>query len=129
MVSTLLIVDDEAAIRDELTESLSKEGFDCLSANSGKEGINILRSNPDVSIILTDLQMPNHGGFEMIKAARSDQSEERQLEVIVITGHCTTEQAIRASDLGVLEFIPKPFDVDHILEVVRHAENQLQKRG
>lgn len=118
----VLIVDDEAEIREELIECLAGEGYDCVQAVNGEQGLEIIRGDSDVSIVLSDIQMPGRTGLEMIAAARAEFSQQRQLEFIVITGHGGTEQAISALKLGVMDFLQKPIDVDHAIHVVRRAE-------
>ncbi len=122
MITKVLIVDDEAEIRDELTECLTDEGYDCVTVASGEEGLNRILRDPDIAVVLVDLQMPGRTGLEMIGAARAELEEGRQLEFVVITGHGGTEQAIGALKLGVMDFLQKPVDVDHVIHVVRRAE-------
>jgi len=122
MTNKILIVDDEADIRDELTECLTDEGFVCITAANGEEGLNLIRSDLEISVVLADLQMPGRTGLEMIGAARAELDEGRQVEFVVITGHGGTGEAINALKLGVMDFMQKPIDVDHVVHVVRRAE-------
>lgn len=125
MSSKVLIVDDEAEIRSELVDALSAEGYDCLAAASGEEGLNFLRFDPDVSIVLADLQMPGRTGLEMIETARAELDKARQLQFVIITGHGEGPEAIAALKHGVADFLQKPVDVNHIVDVVRQAEEQV----
>jgi len=122
MTTKVLIVDDEADIRDELTECLTEAGYECVAAASGEEGLNLIRHDGEIAVVLADLQMPGRTGLEMIATARAEIGEGRQLECVVITGHGGTEQAIGALKIGVLDFLQKPIDVDHVIHVVRRAE-------
>lgn len=122
MTAKILIVDDEPDIRDELIECLSEEGHECVSAASGEEGLALIRQDRNIAIVLADLQMPGRAGLEMIGMARAEFDETRQIEFIVITGHGDTEQAIDALKLGVMDFLRKPVEVDHVIHVVRRAE-------
>ena len=122
MTNKILIVDDEAEIRDELVECLVDEGFVCVTAANGEEGLNLVRSDPEIVVVLADLQMPGRTGLEMISAARAELDEGRQVEFVVITGHGGTAEAINALKLGVIDFMQKPIDVDHAIHVVRRAE-------
>lgn len=122
MTTKVLIVDDEAEIRDELTECLTEEGYECVAAASGEEGLNLIRHDAEIAVVLVDLQMPGRTGLEMIGAARAEIGEGRQLEFVVITGHGGSEQAIGALKLGVMDFLRKPVDVDYVIHVVRRAE-------
>jgi len=122
MTNKILIVDDEADIRDELVECLADEGFVCEAVANGEEGLDLIRSDPGIAVVLADLQMPGRSGLEMIGAARAELDEGRQVEFIVITGHGGTAEAIDALKLGVMDFMQKPIDVDHVVHVVRRAE-------
>jgi len=122
MTNKILIVDDEADILDELKECLTDEGFVCEVAVNAEEGLNLIRSDLEIAVVLADLQMPGRTGLEMIGAARAEMDEGRQMEFIVITGHGGTAEAIDALKLGVMDFMLKPIDIDHVVHVVRRAE-------
>lgn len=122
MTNKILIVDDEADIRAELMECLTDEGFVCVAGASGEEGLNLIRDDPEIVVVLADLQMPGRTGLEMIGVARAELGEGRELEFVVITGHGGTGEAISALKLGVMDFLQKPIDVDHVIHVVRRAE-------
>ena len=122
MANKILIVDDEPDIRDELVECLTDDGYVCVTAASGEEGLDFIRRDPDIVVVLADLQMRGRTGLEMIGTARAEIGEQRHLEFIVITGHGGTEEAIGALKLGVMDFLQKPIDVDHVIHVVRRAE-------
>ncbi len=122
MATKVLIVDDEPEIREELVECLADDGYECLTAASGEEGLAFIRRDPNIAVVLVDLQMPGREGLEMVGVARAEIGEQRQLEFVVITGHGGTEEAIGALKLGVMDFLQKPIDVDHVIQVVRRAE-------
>ncbi len=122
MTNKILIVDDEAAIRDELVECLTDEGFVCVATASGEEGLNLIRDDPEIAVVLVDLLMPGRTGIELIGAARAELDEGRQIEFVVITGHGGTTEAIDALKLGVMDFLQKPVSVEHVIHVVRRAE-------
>ncbi|HEB26784.1 MAG TPA: response regulator [Porticoccus sp.] len=122
MTNKILIVDDETDICDELLECLTNEGYECMTAASGEEGLNLIRDDLEISIVLTDLQMPGRAGLTMIGIAQAELEKGRVLEFVVITGHGNTGEAITALKLGVMDFLQKPIDVDHVIHVVRRAE-------
>lgn len=122
MTIKILIVDDEPGIRQEVAECLSEEGYECLLAVNGEEGLNLIRDDPSIAVVLADIQMPGRSGLEMIAAAEAETGEERNLEFIILTGHGGAPEAIEALQLGVMNFLEKPVDVDHLVHVVRQAE-------
>jgi DNA-binding NtrC family response regulator len=108
----VLVVDDEATIRELVTGRLSRRGYACESAANGREALGkIAAFAPDV--VVTDLRMPELDGFGLI----------RQLQVpsIIITGHGDKEAAIEAVAAGAFAFFEKPFDLDALELATRRA--------
>ncbi|MBW2202053.1 MAG: response regulator, partial [Deltaproteobacteria bacterium] len=118
----VLIVDDEKDIRDASERILTKMGFEVVKASRGDEAIQILPEK-QVSIVLLDLKMPGLDGIEVLKRI---QAMDKDILVIVITGYATVETAIEAMKLGAYDFIPKPFEPDHLRIVVNRAQEKLR---
>lgn len=118
----ILAVDDEAPLREALRKVLAKEGHAVLLAADGQEGLDLLRNTP-VNVILLDLKMPGLTGLELLKAARLLVPD---VEVIVITGHGTVDDAVEAMKQGAYDFITKPFKR---LTLVKAVEKALEKQG
>jgi two-component system phosphate regulon sensor histidine kinase PhoR len=118
----VLIVDDEKDIRDASERILTKMGFEVVKASRGDEAIQILPEK-QVSIVLLDLKMPGLDGIEVLKQI---QAMDKDILVIVITGYATVETAIEAMKLGAYDFIPKPFEPDHLRIVVNRAQEKLR---
>lgn len=113
----ILIVDDEVDIRETLSDRLESEGFEVMQAASGGEGLQQIRmENPDV--VLLDLQMPGMDGMEVLRRIGTEGLEPT---VVVITAYGTIERAVQAMKAGAYDFIPKPFDPEHIRVVVDKA--------
>ena len=113
----ILIVDDEVDIRETLSDRLEAEGFEVMQAASGGEGLQQIRmENPDV--VLLDLQMPGMDGMEVLRRIGTEGLEPT---VVVITAYGTIERAVQAMKAGAYDFIPKPFDPEHIRVVVDKA--------
>ena len=121
-INKILIADDESKIRDELVECLTDEGFDCVVASNGEEGLNLLCQDLDITIVLSDIIMPRKSGLEMILDAQSVIDKNRDLEFIILTGHGGSKEAIEALKLGAIDFLEKPIDLDHLVHVVHRAE-------
>jgi signal transduction histidine kinase len=122
MTTKILIAEDEGAIRKELVECLTDEGYVCVEAANGEEGLDILRRDKEISIVLSDLLMPGKSGLEMINTALTNIDKDRHLEFIILTGHGGVNETIDALRLGVMDFLVKPIDLDHLVHVVRRAE-------
>ncbi len=114
MNQKLLIVDDEKDIVNALVRVLgSIEGLDVLTAYNGIEGYEVCqREHPDA--ILTDLKMPGMDGLELLEKVK-DLNE--SIQVVMITGHGTIDDAVRAIKKGAYDFIQKPFKKQEIISV------------
>jgi two-component system nitrogen regulation response regulator NtrX len=114
MTSTtkILIIDDEAPIRDVLSASLRDEGYEVLLAHDGESGLKALKEHqPDVAFL--DIWMPGkYDGIEVLTTARK---EFPHVEFIMISGHGTIETAVKATKLGAWDFIEKPLSMDKIV--------------
>src|SRR3989449_1864710 len=122
--SRVLVIDDEAAIRDSLKMTLEYEGYEFLGAATGQEGLTIFeREAPD--LVLLDVKMPGMDGIEVLERLRS-MSE--SVPIVVISGHGSISTAVEATKKGAFDFIEKPFASDRILVSVRNALDQRRLR-
>ena len=103
----ILIVDDEALNRELLQELLLELGYETQIATNGREAVAML--NPFVDLIMTDVQMPDMDGFDLIGAVRS-QSEYDHLPIVVVTAFSSKEDRLRAVEMGANDFLAKPID-------------------
>jgi UDP-3-O-[3-hydroxymyristoyl] N-acetylglucosamine deacetylase len=114
---TVLVVDDEEGIRKTLNAVLQDEGYQCLTASSGKEALELLESNiPD--LVLLDIWMPVMDGLEVLQIIKNRYPD---LPVVMISGHATIQTAVQATKLGAREFIEKPLDLHGTLDCVKRA--------
>jgi two-component system response regulator HydG len=113
----VLVVDDDQAIREALSRTLEKMGYEVVLAEDGQVGLDRLRAGA-IHIALVDLQMPKLSGQELLKAARTIAPD---VEVIVITGHGTVEDAVEAMKDGAYDFITKPFKRVQLERTIRRA--------
>ena len=113
----VLVVDDDAAIREALSRTLEKFGYDVVLAEDGQVGLDRLREG-GIHIVLADLQMPRLSGQELLKVAKTIAPD---VEVIVITGHGTVEDAVEAMKEGAYDFITKPFKRVQVERTIRRA--------
>ena len=117
MSRTILIIDDEASIRQSLSGALSDEGYQVMSAPNAAQGIELLRkNNPDV--VIMDIWMPDIDGLTALNEIKQQGFE---TPVIMMSGHGTIETAVKATKLGAFDFVEKPVELDRILVLVRNA--------
>src|SRR5690349_11424552 len=124
MKPRILVIDDEAGIRDSMRMILEYEGYECLLAATGPEGLQMAeREAPD--LVFLDIKMPAMDGIEVLERlkARSDAPP-----VVMISGHATVSTAVEATRKGAFDFIEKPLASDRVLLTVRHAVDQRRLR-
>lgn len=117
MSQTILIIDDEKAIRRTLTDILGFEGFTIDEAADGAEGIKKIKEN-NYDCILCDIKMPKMDGMEVLTAAREEKPD---IPFIMISGHGNIETAVEAVKKGAFDFISKPPDLNRLLITIRNA--------
>ena len=105
MSKRILTVDDSKTIRDMLRFTLTGADFDVVQAEDGVDGLRVLAANPDVDVIITDINMPNMDGFTFIEHVRQD------------AAHKSTP--VLARQAGATGWIVKPFDPNKLLDVIR----------
>ena len=115
--ASILIIDDEAAIRESLTTLLELEGYDVESAETGGQGLAQLGNRP-FDLVLLDFALPDRNGAEVLRDIRD---RDPQLSVIMITAYGTVENAVTAMQAGATNFIQKPWDNEKLLADVRAA--------
>ncbi len=118
----ILVVDDEKIIREGAERILIKEGWSTSIAESGEQGLELIKSD-NFQVLLLDLMMPGISGMEVLQSALEIKPE---LLVIVITGYATIENAVQAMKSGAYDFIPKPFTPDQLRIVVHRALDKIQ---
>jgi excisionase family DNA binding protein len=113
----ILVVDDEAAIRDLLSKTLALAEYDVDLAPDGRHALERLRIIP-YDLVITDLRMPGIDGLTVIREARRLKAD---IPVIIITGFSTEASAIEAVNLGVSGYLTKPFRVPRVLAAAAKA--------
>lgn len=122
---TILIIDDEKAIRKTLGEILSFEKYKVHEASDGEEGWNLFSQN-NYAAVLCDIKMPKMDGMEFLKKALEYSPD---TPIIMISGHGSIESAVDAVKEGAFDYIAKPPDLNRLLITVRNAieRNSLSK--
>ena len=103
----VLVVDDSDVIRTSLEEYLSERGLDVLSAVDGLNGLRVIREHPDIDLVITDVNMPNMGGLEMLHIVRHD-LKCVELKVVVLTTEESNLFRQEAEDLNIVGWALKP---------------------
>jgi DNA-binding NtrC family response regulator len=116
-MGSVLIIDDEAAIRESLETLLELEGYEVESATSGEEGLARIGDRP-FDLVLLDLALPDRNGIDLLAELRA---HDPQLSVIMITAYGTVENAVKAMQAGAVNFVQKPWDNEKLLADVRTA--------
>jgi DNA-binding NtrC family response regulator len=114
---SILIIDDEEIIRESCRRILEPEGYAVRTAGSGGEGLAAL-AGAKVDLVLTDLQMPDMDGIEVLVKIREDWPD---VETIIMTGYGTVKTAVKAMKLGVFDYIEKPFSPADLVALIAKA--------
>jgi len=113
----VLVVDDEASIRDLLAKTLALAEYDVDVAPDGRSALERMRMYP-YDLLIADLKMPGMDGLTVIREAKRYKAD---LPVIIITGFSTESSAIEAVNLGVAGYLTKPFRVPQVLAAAAKA--------
>ena len=122
MAQTILLVDDEAKLRDLIRVYLEQEGYRVVEAGHGREALYVARyEKPD--LIILDVMMPEMGGYEFLRAF----SKEAQTPVIMLTAKVDDSDKIVGLELGADDYVTKPFNVRELIARVRAVLRRTQK--
>ena len=117
MKGRILVVDDEPAIRDTMRMILEYDGYECLVAGSGPEGLSTIeKDKPD--LVFLDIKMPGIDGLEVLSRLRG---LNESLPVVMVSAHGSAATALEAGRLGAFRFIEKPLSKDYVLDAVREG--------
>ena len=115
VIPTALAVDDSAMMRRILTRTLDKIGYRVLTAKDGWEALEILNRNPQIQIIICDLEMPNLNGLELLHKLRQD-SQLAQIPVAMLTSRSNDKHRTLAMSLGASAYLTKPYIEQEFLD-------------
>jgi signal transduction histidine kinase len=119
---TILLIEDELQLRDNLQILLQSAGYQVTTAANGEEGLQQIREQP-FDLVITDLVMPGMDGFQIMDYLRGHRPE---TVVVAMTGYASTESAIQALRKGAYDYLTKPLDVDLMHSVVARAMEKVR---
>ena len=131
MTGKILVVDDEDRIRKLVRDFLTREGYEVIEASDGEEALNQFDTNPDLKLVILDVMMPKMDGFEVAKRIRKTS----KMPIIMLTAKADEDDELQGFDIGVDEYIAKPFSpkilVARVGAVIRRSmsENEMQENG
>ena len=114
----VLVVDDDIRNIFALTGALEQQGMQVLNAESGRNGIELLKSNPDVDIVLMDIMMPEQDGYETIRAIRGLNGPSA-VPIIGVTAKAMVGDRERCIEAGATDYIAKPINIEQLLSLLR----------
>ena len=121
----ILVVDDDLATLELMDFQLSDEGFEVSTAENGQKGIEQIEEN-DFDLVLTDLQLPDFSGIEMVKRCKEMSPE---TEIIMITGFGSMEKAIEATKAGAFYYVEKPVEIEDLRILIEKAIERKQQKA
>ena len=113
----IMLVDDEKRFLETTRKLLARKGLEILTANSGRQALDILQGKR-VHIVVLDVKMPDMDGIETLKAIKKHHP---MVEVIMLTGHATVESAIDGLKSGATDYLMKPTGIDELIEKAQEA--------
>ena len=114
----ILIIDDDSRNIFALQAVLKAKGYNCLSAISAKDGIELLLHDREIGIVLMDMMMPDMDGYEAIAAIRKTDTIS-QIPVIAVTAQAMVGDKKKCIDAGARDYVSKPINVDALIEILQ----------
>jgi len=118
--SSILVVDDEDALRSVLSNELINEGYDVRTASDGDEAI-VELNKAQFDLVLLDIKMPRVNGFEVLKHIKENAA---RTKVVMLTGFADLKNAIESKKLGADDFVSKPYDLVDLLTTIERVLNE-----
>ena len=119
MKKRILLVDDEETLRLALHEALTDDGYEVENSGDSVKALELAKSNT-YDLVISDLKMPNMGGLQLVAELKKLHPD---IKPIVMTAYGSIETVIEAMHIGVVDFLTKPFKIEHIRGVIRRVLN------
>ncbi|MBD8017731.1 response regulator [Kaistella pullorum] len=114
----ILIIDDDSKNIFALSAVLTAKKYECVSAQSAREGLDILQAQPEIGVVLMDMMMPEMDGYEAISVMKNA-GNLKQIPVIAVTAQAMTGDREKCLAAGADGYISKPVNVDELLQVLK----------
>ena len=114
---TILIIDDDSKNIFALNAVLKAKKYDCVSANSAAMGLEMLKQNKNIAIVLMDMMMPEMDGYEAIRAMKNDEMM-KEIPVIAITAQAMTGDREKCLEAGADGYVSKPVDINELVKLL-----------
>ena len=124
----ILLIEDNHNLRDEIINVLELEGFDVVTAENGRVGLERIASGADPDLVLCDLMMPDMDGYQTLQAIRGNPST-AWLPVIVLTARDDDQCQSKALELGATDYVTKPFKIADLVRAVHNATKKRARGG
>ena len=111
----ILVVEDDAAMRESCVKLFRIEGYDVAEASSGTEALDQIKQRRHTDIVLTDLKIPGMDGLALLKEIKL---LDPGIEVVLMTGYSSVKSAVEAMKHGAADYITKPFDTNELLMTI-----------
>jgi FixJ family two-component response regulator len=121
--ATILVIDDEQIVHESVRRILEEDGYRVDGALRVNQALEMLAREP-YDLVLTDLMMPDRSGMDAVLAVARDHPDSG---VVMFTGFATVDSAVESMKLGALDYLPKPFTPEELLEVARRALDKVWK--
>jgi len=118
MAQKILVVDDSVTVRQQVGSALSQAGFEIIEAADGQEGLNKITANPDLLMVITDVNMPHMNGLEMLEKLKANPKHSK-LIVFMLTTEGQPELIDRAKKAGAKGWIVKPFKAELLVSAAK----------
>ncbi|NIQ39389.1 MAG: response regulator [Proteobacteria bacterium] len=115
---SILVVDDDYQVATVVRKILVHEGYHVETAKNGRKAMDLLMSGQHFDLVITDLRMPEMDGIELLRQTRQFMA---YLPVIAMTGYVSTEDGMQCVEVGVHNYLVKPFRVQSLLKLVREG--------
>ena len=118
MAQKILVVDDSVTVRQQVGSALSQAGFEIIEAADGQEGLSKITANPDLLMVITDVNMPHMNGLEMLETLKANPKYSK-LIVFMLTTEGQPELIDRAKKAGAKGWIVKPFKAELLVSAAK----------
>lgn len=120
-IAKIMLVDDEESFLDVMTKRLSMRDLTVMSASGGEQALKNLAQDNTIDVVILDVKMPGMDGIETLRAIKADYP---LVEVLMLTGHATVENAIDGMKQGAFDYLMKPCNIDQLVGKVADAKKK-----